>query len=405
MKVVITSNYPLSNETGASKVAELLSEYLSIKNEVVLICIGEKYSERKASKKLTIVTIPMIDFNYFQMPVITPIEIYKIFNFLDKFKPNIIHAQNTVLVSKLAQVWANINNVPYVITYHHVPTEAVYHIAPSLAKNKLGKIVQKIYKNTSLKNTLNNSDGVIALNKKIKDSVRTVNKKIKIEIINNGIETKELEKLKTKRPSKEKFNFIFLGSFSERKNQLYLLRVFKNLNYNYQLNLYGNKKTGGDYLTKLEKYVKGNKIKNVNIYDFTNDIISAFDKNDFLLSASKKEAQSLVILQAMAAGKPVIGLENESIDELVNSTNGLKVKKNTNPKLFANILEDFTKKCNYIELSKRIRLDSKKFSIEKTILKIEDFYKTICNSYSNNSRRNIGKYYNEILKKISIIQK
>ncbi len=405
MKVVITSNYPLGNETGASKVAELLSKYLSIKHNVALICLGEKYTEEKVSKNLTVIKIPMIDFNYFQIPVITPIEIYKVFNFLDTFKPNIIHAQNSVLVSKLAQIWANINEIPYLITYHHVPTEAIYHLIPSLAKNKIGKMVQELYKNTSLKNTLKNSNGVIAVNKTIYNSIRTVDKEIKMKIINNGIETKTLERLKIKDITKKKVSFVFLGSFNERKNQLYLLKVFKNLPSNYHLNLYGSKKTGGKYLTKLEKYIKSKKVKNVSIFDFIKDISIAFNKNEFLISASKKEAQSLVILQAMSAGKPVVGLENETINELINRTNGLKIKRTSSPKMFASELINFVDKCNYLSLSKKIRQDSKKLSIEKIILKIEDFYKTICNSYSNNSRRDVGKYYNKILKKIGIIQK
>ena len=202
MKVVITSNYPVGSETGASRVAEMLVKYLSRKNDIAFICLGKKYSEEKISKNITVVKIPMFDFKMFQVPLITPIVMYKVFSFLDSFKPNIIHAQNSVFVSKISQLWSMINDVPYIITYHHIPTEALYHLAPSLSKNILGNLVQDIYKNTSLKNTLKNSDGIVAVNQTIYESIKTVDKNVKISIINNGIETKELSKIKIKKLNK-----------------------------------------------------------------------------------------------------------------------------------------------------------------------------------------------------------
>ncbi len=347
----------------------------------------------------------MIDLKNFQIPLITPVSIYKVFTFLDNFKPEIIHAQNAILVSKMIQMWSVINSVPFVITYHHVPTEAVYHLAPSLKKNIFGNIAQEIYKNTSLKSTLNATDGVIAVNKAIEKSVRTVNKDIKLKIINNGIEVEKLKNIKTTKINKSNIRFVFLGSFNERKNQLFLVRVFGKLDNNYILSLYGKRSTGGDYLKKIEDYINTNDIKNVKIYDYEKDISKVFNANDFLISASKKEAQSLVVIQSMVAGKPVIGLKNETLDELIDETCGLVLQKNITPSEFSKKVVNFIKSMNYESLSKNIRINSEKFDINKVTSEMEKFYNAICKTYSNNSRGNIGKYYNNILKKISIVQK
>lgn len=404
MKIIITSNYPIGNETGASKVAELLSKYLSSNNQVVLICIGEKYLESKINKNLSIVKIPMLDLKTFQIPLITPVTMYKVFAYLDKFKPDIIHAQNAVFVSKLAQIWSLINDVPFVISYHHIPTEAVFHLMPSLSDNILGNIVQEIYKNTSLKNTLKIADGVVAVNKSIYKSVRSVDNEIKIEVINNGVEVDELLKLKTKKLNRDKIRFVFLGSYNDRKNQMYLLKVFKRLPQNYFLNLYGKKETGGEYLNKLENYIKKHNIKNIKLHNFSNNITGIFDNSNFLISSSKKEAQSLVVIQSMAAGKPVIGLENETLDELINKNNGLKLNSKTKSKEFAKILIDYIDQIDYIKTSKQIRMDSKRFDIKTVVSKLEDFYKTICKTYRKNSRGNVRYYYNKIFSNISIIK-
>jgi len=404
MRIVITSNYPVNNETGASKVAELLVKYLSKNNQVAFICLGKNYSEEKKSKNITVVKIPMLDLTKFQIPLITPIVVFKTFAFLEKFRPDIIHAQNSVFVSKVTQIWSILNKVPFVVTFHHIPTEALYHLAPFLTENKLGNIVQDLYKNTSLKNTLKNSDAVIAVNKLIFESVRTVDKGINIKIINNGIETNKLSKIKINNLDKEKIRFVFLGSFNDRKNQLYLLRVFKNLPKNYYLNLYGKKDSGGEYLKKLESYVNKNRMTNVKINDYSTDIVSVFESNNFLISASKKEAQSLVVLQSMAAAKPVIALENETINELININNGLKIKQNTKPINFAKKIVDYIENSDYVNLSNNIRKDSKKFDIEVVVSKINEFYKSVCDSYSKNGRRDIGNYYNKILQQIGVIK-
>jgi hypothetical protein len=384
MKVIITSNYEIGNETGASKVAELLVKYLNKNNQVVFISLGKKYGEYKVNKNLKRIEIPQVDLGLFQIPLITPIVLYKIFKFLDNFKPNIIHAQNAVFVSKLAQIWANINSVPFIITYHHIPTEAIYHLLPNFEKNILSNLVQEIYKETSLKNTLKNTDGVIAVNEAVLNSIKSVDNNIKVEIINNGIESKSLEKIKYKKLGSKQVNFVFLGSYNDRKNQIFLLKTFKYLPLDYKLSLYGNFKSGGEYLESLYKYKNDNSLQNITLNDFSNDITQIFKATDFLLSASKKEAQSLVVIQSMTAGKPIIGIENETISELVNKNNGMVVDKQIKPKQFAKKIEDFVKTSNYYELSKNIRNDSKKFDIEVVISKIEKFYKSICKAYSNN---------------------
>ncbi len=151
-------------------------------------------------------------------------------------------------------------------------------------------------------------------------------KNIKLEIINNGVEIKDLNKIEPNIDYKS-INFTFLGSYNNRKNQKFLVKVFKHLPKNYQLKLYGNLKTGKEYADQIMNYIKSNSINNVELHDFEKDIIKIFKNTDFFVSASKKEAQCLSIIQSMAAGKPVIGLSNETIDDLVNSSNG----KNSNP--------------------------------------------------------------------------
>lgn len=381
MRIVITSNYEIGNETGTAFVAENLSKKLSKNNHVMYLCLGKEFKHKKITKNLEVITINSIKINNAYFPFITPVTMYKVFKALDKFKPDIVHTQNSWFISNLVQTWTDINNVPFVTTFHHIPTEVVQHLLPSMAKNYLANLAQDIYKEVSLKNFLSKTDGVIALNPKIFNSVRSVNQDIYIEVINNGIDISKLNKIKMREKDKN-INFVFLGSYNERKNQRYLVEAFRYLPKNYILNLYGNKKTAKDYIQKLEKYIDKYNMTNINIFDFNKDVVSIFSKNDYLVSASKKEAQSLAVIQALASGKPIVGIENETIDQIVNMDNGLKLSKKTTTKKFAEKIKFFTEKVNYKQCSKQCIKDSKMFDENKVISKIKDFYQRVSNSHT-----------------------
>lgn len=49
---------------------------------------------------------------------------------------------------------------------------------------------------------------------------------------------------------------LFLGSYNERKNQEFLIKTFRNLPNNWNLNLYGNLSTNVAYVEKLKSLIK-----------------------------------------------------------------------------------------------------------------------------------------------------
>jgi hypothetical protein len=58
-----------------------------------------------------------------------------------------------------------------------------------------------------------------------------------------------------------------------------------------------------------------------------------------LVSASKMEVQSLVVIEALASGTPVVGLANETVDELVDESVGCRVPSEATPEAFARCVE------------------------------------------------------------------
>jgi hypothetical protein len=83
------------------------------------------------------------------------------------------------------------------------------------------------------------------------------------------------------------------------------------------------------------------------------EIAAALEKSHIFVSASKMEVQSLVVIEALASGTPVVGLSNETVDELVDASNGIWLPKNASPREFAAAVqhicelseEDYHKLC------------------------------------------------------------
>lgn len=401
MRIVITSNYRVGNETGTAHIAEELSEYLAKINKVTYVCLGKKF-EISRNNNLTLFKIPSIEIGGVSVPLITPDVIYELFTYLKNFNPDVIHAQNSLFICNLAQIWANFNQIPFIVTFHHIPDQAIEHLFPKLSKNIFSTLVQDLYEEFSLKKFLNNSDGVIALNTFVYESIQKVDGSVPIKIINNGLNLDKLFSIKLRVKSKNKVNFVFVGSYNERKNQEFLVKSFAYLPSAYSLNLYGNKKSGKDYVKKLVLQIKKSKLKNVFINDYHNNITEIYKGTDFFISASLKEAQSLVVVEALASGIPVIGLENETIINLINKDNGLTCSKNISPKKFAELTLNFIKNGNYKNLSKNARGSTEGFKIENVALKIKKVYDSTTCRNSKNSRRNVGNYYQEIFKRIVI---
>jgi hypothetical protein len=69
------------------------------------------------------------------------------------------------------------------------------------------------------------------------------------------------------------------------------------------------------------------------------EIPSYLEKAHVFVSASTLEVQSLVILEALASGTPVVGLSNETTDDLVDRAVGFRLPQNTPPKVFARYIE------------------------------------------------------------------
>jgi hypothetical protein len=86
-------------------------------------------------------------------------------------------------------------------------------------------------------------------------------------------------------------------------------------------------------------------------------IPSFLEQTHVLVSASVLEVQSLVVIEALASGTPVVGLANETVDELIDDAVGRRLPKETPPAEFADWVQKICSlpRSEYVEMARQAR--------------------------------------------------
>ncbi len=147
-------------------------------------------------------------------------------------------------------------------------------------------------------------------------------------IIPNGVDSEEFNPKvpKLKKFSDGKINILFVGRIQERKGLIYLLRAYKILERkfsNLRLIIVGD----GELKEECKNYVKKNKLKEVYFEgEITGKKLPTYytSCDIFCSPAIFGESFGIVILEAMASGKPVVAFANEGYKELLSGKKGEK---------------------------------------------------------------------------------
>jgi len=343
MKVAFTSLFRRGHGGGEGRVAHELARHFAEHHNVVMICPSDEtgLSEEEYSGLKTFGVRSAGD-GEFQMPALSAKTVRALFDFLDAFSPDVVHAHEPALIGLIGQIWARMHRVPFVHTSHVLPSKVLDFGATDALDMKVlqGSFSQSISRRL-LTDFYRNCDAIIALNQPARSSLRDFGYKGKIFIIPNGRDLDHYAACDNADPDAAEKTLSFVGYLSERKNQMYLIEAHRHLPQQYQLVLIG-KALKPEYGERLREYCRKHSLDNVT---FTGqvaheEIPSYLARTHVLVSASKMEVQSLVVIEALASGTPVAGLSNETVDELVDDKVGRRLSKEATPQEFAASVED-----------------------------------------------------------------
>jgi glycosyltransferase involved in cell wall biosynthesis len=336
-----------------------MKEFVKRGYDVTLVCKNDAAIINHATEE-RIRTIPLNisgDLN--------PVTIFKLYNIFRKNSINIVIA-NTGKDLRLSGIASLFQKYIRVIARQGIDYPLKNNLRYKIAYNNLAdKIVanSEATKNTMLR------------------SAPWLNPE-KIKVIYNGIDpvVYKAENTKNLRTvfgfAEDDFVIGFVGRLSVQKGVKYTLEAFKSVSEKYsnvRLLICGD----GELRSDVEKFISENKMENV-IYlaGFRKDIPDIMSTIDVLLTPSLWEGFGIVLIEAMAAGKPCVAANTSSIPEIVeDGVSGYLVP----PKESEPIAEALIKLISNPQLGRQmgqagIEIVAKKFTIEKMIKEYESLF-------------------------------
>jgi 1,2-diacylglycerol 3-alpha-glucosyltransferase len=336
MKIVIISLFRKDFGGGCGRVAHDMADQLSSRHQVAVVCPADRTEQHQIPGGPTVLGIQSTGQGHACVPRLSRRDVNALFDFLDQFAPDVVHSHDPISLGLLGQVWAAMNNVPFVYTAHILPSKSldfgasqVFEFLPHSWTETIGRRM--------LSDFMQNCDAIIALNQPAADDIRGYGYNRTLLTIPNGRDVAQLGTCRVADVSAPIKTLTFVGFISRRKNQAYLLEVMKHLPpASYHLQIIGEA-LEPDYSARVVEWAQEQGLSNVSFVGPVpySEIPSYLERTHVFVSASTMEVQSLSVIEALASGTPVVGLANETIDELVDDRVGFRLDSLTDPEGFA----------------------------------------------------------------------
>jgi len=300
----------------------------------------------------------------------------KLHQFFRSYKIDIVHTHllEADIFGRFAAIWAK---VPIIITTTH--SVDGWKLNSRRYKTKCRLFLNGIADK--------HSDAIITVSDYVKNFLieHEGTDPKKIHVIKNGIEIHKNNK--NSKPSFDKQETIVLGSVGrlfEEKGFEYLLRAFQKAQNQY-LNLKLLIAGDGPLRVELEKLADDLKITSgIEFMGVVDDIPTFLSKLDIFILSSIQEGIPLGLLEAMAAGKPVIATKVGGIPEVVDDgSDGILVPAANISELndaILSLIQDERKRREMGRNARRKVIDA--FNLDTAVKQLEDLYENLLQSQS-----------------------
>ena len=350
-------------------------EYL-IKNgdEVMVFCPEGCPDSHKGSKVVGVAAMPLPLYPELKLGLPGP----AVSDALDDFKPDLIHVVNPAVLG-LGGIWlAKTNNIPLIASYHtHLP-KYLEHYGMGMLEPLLWELLKAAH-NQALLNLCTSTAMVNELEKK--GIRRTALWQRGVDTDNFKPEFRNLEMRKRLLGENEDKGslLIYVGRLSAEK-QIERIKPVLEAIPDACLALVGD----GPYRNQLEKIFENTKTNFVG-YLGGDELASAYASGDIFLFPSSTETLGLVLLEAMAAGCPVIGANKGGIPDIINDgINGCLYNPDDNDNGQESLINATKTILFNNDKKEKMRLaareEAEKWGWNQATLQLKDFYiKTLKN--------------------------
>lgn len=377
MKILYFSSYEEDRGGGEGKITwELAHESVKIGNEVIMLAPNVKkraFADGK-SKDLDIQFYPSLSIlDQLYVFAITPATVRRLYKFLDEFNPDIIHFHTAMAAVFLLEAWALKHHKVVVHSIHENPNKMLSYVAFK-QQGLLDRITKKIWVDEYLRTMYQYTDCLVSVNDIHNEEIRKFGYKGHLVTILNGRDLQRFDTLALPSLSAKTIKLFFVGFICERKNQRYLIDVLNHLPKNFELFFIGEPL----FDTYIKSLPKSDRVHFLGQRAF-DELPKLMEGFHICTSASTEEAFSLSIIEALATGKPVVGLQNDTIDRLVTPQNGKSLPVATKPKSFAVEVQKIAnlKQDEYNKMATSARESVKSLSWDRAMLSYQELYNSL----------------------------
>jgi glycosyltransferase involved in cell wall biosynthesis len=302
----------------------------------------------------------------------THVEITELTTFINDFKPDIIHSH--LFEAELISRW-NINKKVNYFSHCH---DNMSQLSGLTTRKSIKKNITDFYeKKIIVKRYLTCKNQFIVISKDTKAYfINILPKKLieNIHLLPNAINYKKFQNNNVKKSIK--LRLINVGSFAPKKNQTFLVDILlelKNRGIQCELFLLGE----GEELQKVKEKAFINGLNNeIHFLGNVNDVEEQLWKSHLYIHSAYYEPFGLVLLEAMAAGLPIVSLDGKgNRDFIENGMNGY-ILENEDPKLFSDIIINLIQnKELYGKIAEKGKVTAQKYDIKNYTTKLINIYK------------------------------
>ncbi len=348
-------------------------------DEVVVFCPEGCPTEYKGAKIIGVAAMPLPLYPELKLGLPGP----AVSDALENFKPDLIHVVNPAVLG-LGGIWlAKSNNIPLIASYHtHLP-KYLEHYGMGMLEPLLWELLKAAH-NQALLNLCTSTAMVEELESKGIKRTALWQRGVDTETFKPEFRNQKIRnKLLGKYPDKNSL-LIYVGRLSAEKQIERIKPVLEEIP-EACLALVGD----GPYRNQLEKIFENTQTNFIG-YLSGEELASAYASGDIFLFPSSTETLGLVLLEAMAAGCPVIGANKGGIPDIINdgvngclyNPDGVDQGKSSLIEATRKILNNNTKKEN---MRIAARKESEKWNWSQATLQLKQYYeetlKQVQNSY------------------------
>jgi len=282
----------------------------------------------------------------------------KLKKFYKKFSPDIVHSH--VFSADLSAYLLVRKKTKWISTQHNVEF-AASGIRKFIWKNILKK-TDKIV--TVSENVFNFDSQIFGIDEN------------KLILNRNGVELEKWLNIPANDFSNKKLRLATVGRLEKQKGHIYLIQALGQLkNYDWQWHVYG----GGSLESKLKKQIKKQGISDrVVWHGVIDDMPKEYENIDLVVQPSLWEGLSLVAMEAMTAGRVLIGTPWVAETLVESKKNGLVVENKSVDSLVDTLKYCFENKKDLVNMGIEARKHAKEnFSLDKNIYMLENIYKEL----------------------------